>query len=1796
VSSDERKLADALRVSLKETERLRRRNRRLREAAEEPIAIVGMACRFPGGADSPRRLWDLVERGVDAISPFPTDRGWDLDSLYDPDPESSAPCYVREGGFIAAAAEFDAGFFGISPHDALSMDPQGRLLLETAWEALEDATIVPGSLKGSQTGVFAGSMVQDYSWVAGLTSSGISGQVAYTLGLEGPAMTIDTACSSSLVAIHLACSSLRQGECSLALAGGATVLATPGAFVFFSAQRGLAPDGRCKSFAESADGTGIAEGGGVLVLERLSEAERAGHEVLAVIRGSAVNQDGASNGLTAPNGPAQERVIRQALANARLEPRDVDAVEAHGTGTVLGDPIEAGALIAAYGQDREAPLRIGSIKSNIGHAQAAAGVAGVIKMTMALREGALPRTLHLEQPSSKVEWEAGKVELLTEQLAWEESERPRRAGISSFGATGTNAHLILEQAPAVEREGQPRQAPPGPLPLVLSAKSEPALRQAAARLRSHLEAHPELELADVAHSLVSTRTAFEQRAVVIGGERDDLLADLAKLTRGEQAAGIVEGSRRQGGRLACLFTGQGAQRLDMGRELHASQPAFAAAFDEACEALDPHLEIPLAEVVSGAGKAAAARLAHTSFAQPALFATEVALFRLLESHGLEPQLLAGHSIGELSAAHLAGVLSLEDAAALVAARGRLMGELPAGGAMLAVQASESEVAESIEGQGDEVAIAALNGPRSTVLSGAGEAIADLERRWREDGRKTKRLEVSHAFHSPLMEPMLDEFGRLARELRYAEPRIPIVSGVSGELLGAQQAIDPAYWVRQARAPVRFLDVVRTLRQQGAAALLELGPDAVLTAMAAECLAGDGDGPDDPPALAPTLRARQPESASFLAALATAHANGFRVEWGSHFGADPVRVPLPAYPFQRRRYWVGAEGGAIAQDLSAAGQSPAEHPLLGAAVPVAGRDEVLLTGRISPRSHPWLADHALAGIAVLPGAALVELALRAGSEVGMTTVEELDLRAPLLLPEEGAVQLQVVIEGAEDERRRIEISARPAEEAEGGEWTCHAEGVLGPQRQPAAEPLSSWPPEGAEAIEVGDFYERVARLGAEYGPAFRGLKAAWRRGGELFAEVALNDELALEGRRFRLHPALLDAAVHAGAIALGEDEGGAEGRPSVPFAWRGVSLAADGATSLRIRLAGAEDGGLTGFDEAGEAVLAIEAVEVRQLDLGSLRAASRSRLPLYRVEWVDAEPGDSATAAPAVLEVPGPGSGAGEVVAGARASVGLVLEALQERLTDAAESGPLCIQTNGAVAVAAGEAVDLAVAPVWGLVRAAQAEHPGRFALLDSDGADASLRAIPAALAAAGAEPQLALREGRLLAPRLGRHSLAGAADPPALDPQRTVMVTGGTGGLGALVARHLVAEQGAGRLLLLSRSGSRAEGAGELVAELRGLGAEVELRECDVSDREQLREQITAASPAMIVHTAGVLDDGVLASLEAASIDRVFAPKLDAAWHLHELTAELDEAPTLILFSSAAGVLGTPGQANYAAANAFLDALAAERRRAGLPAVSLAWGAWEPSAGMTGRLDGADLRRAERYGFAPLSADVGLQLFDAARGADEALLVPASFEPGGLRRLAAAGGLPPVLRSLVGAAADGTARRGSLSERLQGLSDAEREQTTLTLVRSHVAAVLGHASGDSVEPSASFSDLGFDSLAAVELRNRLSTVTGLDLPPTLVFDHPSSAAVTELLLAEAAAEPGSVQAGGEVAEMLAKLAASLPGIKADAEARELVGTRLRAALAEIADAEAGENEDAGGLASLSDEEIFELIDEELSTP
>ncbi|AWI32246.1 type I polyketide synthase [Streptomyces tirandamycinicus] len=1805
-------------------------------ADDDPIAIVAMSCRFPGGIRTPEQLWALLAAGGDAVAPFPADRGWDLEALYDADPERSGTSYVREGAFLQGVSEFDAAFFGINPREALAMDPQQRLLLETSWEAFERAGIDPKSLRGSKAGVFVGSNGQDYATLlrqvpetvegylgTGIAGSVASGRVAYTLGLEGPAVTVDTACSSSLVALHMAAQSLRSGECSLALAGGVTVMSTPEVFVEFSRQRGLAPDARVKAFAEAADGTGWGEGVGMLLLERLSDAERHGHPVLGIVRGTAVNQDGASNGLTAPNGPSQQRVIRQALANAGLTPDQVDAVEAHGTGTILGDPIEAQALIATYGQDRPAdrPLWLGSVKSNIGHTQAAAGVAGVIKMVMAMRHGLLPRTLHVDEPTTHVDWDAGAVTLLTEEQAWPGTDRPRRAGVSSFGVSGTNAHAIIEESPIALDQGRPAHS--GDVPWVISARTAEALRAQARQLREYVEQRPELDTAAVADTLVNGRALFEHRAVVVAETPDALTAALDALAQGEPSPHLVQGvAPDETGRTVLVFPGQGTQWAGMGAELLDAVPVFAESIARCEEALAPYVDWSLTEVLrSGAD------LDRVDVIQPVTWAVMVSLAAAWQELGVRPDAVVGHSQGEIAAAAVAGALTLEDAAKVVAVRARIIGEHLAGrGAMASIPQPVQAVEEHLT---TGVGIAAANGPNTTVVSGDKDAVEALVAQLQEQDVRARLIPVDYASHSAHVETIKAQLADALAGIQPHPADIPFFSTVDPGFLNTE-TLDAGYWYRNLRQTVHFHTAIQQLTESGHTTYIESSAHPVLTYSIEET--------EGAQTITGTLRRGEGTLTRLLTSAAHLHTHGHPVNWpitGGNHATD-----LPTYPFQHQRYWP-ASAAARSVDAESIGLGIAGHPLLGAAVELAGTDTHLFTGLLSLQSHPWLADHAVSGTVLLPGTGFLELALQAGHHVGCGTVEELTLEASLVLPEKGGVRIQLGLGETDDSgRRELNLHSRAQDAGDDEPWTLHATGTVAPTgAQQSPEPdadLAAWPPAGAEAITVADAYDRLAAQGVEYGPAFQGLRAAWRRGDEVFAEVALPDEESPEAKEYGLHPALLDAALQPLGLGVLLAEPG-EGLTRRPFAWSGVTLHAQGANAVRVRiaLAGEDAVSVAVADSVGRPVASVDVLTLRQVGTEQLAGAREARGDsLFRVEWAPVAVSRSGASAGRWAVV---GSGSGDStmdvyddLGSLAAAAAPVPELVFAPFPDTTDGTTADAGTADAVRQVTHRALDLVQAwladdrfaasrlvilagqgltgaPVWGLVRSAQVENPGRFVLVETDGGGEPDWETLAA-AAAGDEPQLRLHGTEVGAPRLAR-----AERPEEVEsgfaPEGTVLLTGASGGLARLLARHLVAERGVRNLLLTSRRGAAADGMPELVAELTGLGATVEVAACDVADREALAGLLASVPPerplTAVVHTAAVLDDGVAEALTPERVDRVLRPKVDGALNLHALTEDLDLS-AFVLFSSLSGTLGGAGLANYSAANAFLDALARHRHERGLPTVSLAWGLWEQRSGMAGRLSDVDLARMSRVGAAPMSADEGLALFDAATALGDAVVVPARLDVAELRAQAAAGVMAPLFRGVVrtsavrrtAAASGGRTEEAAsgIAGRLAGLARADQERMLLDLVREQVTAVLGHASPEEVRANRAFKDLGFDSLTSVELRNRLRSATGLRLTPTLVFDYPNPAALAQRLLDDLV--PQAQEDGPPLSAELERLEAAFLESALDDHARGKIAARLQALLWKWDDTrgtaiEAEGPAEDGEFDPVSDDEMFDLIDKEL---
>ncbi|MEU6679671.1 thioester reductase domain-containing protein [Streptomyces sp. NPDC046925] len=1749
--SNEDKLVDYLKRVTSDLQETRRRLAEREAADDEPVAIVGMACRYPGDVASPADLWNLVDRGTDAVTELPHDRGWDIEKIKE-------KSYSVEAGFVHDAPLFDPGFFGISPREAVAMDPQHRLLLETSWELFEHAGLDVTAFKGSRTGVFVGIVEESYLGLnapeefegylmTSKLSSVASGRISYTYGFEGPAVSLDTACSSSLVAMHSAIRSLRSGESTLAVAGGVTVSCDPGGLIDFAKQRGLAADGRCKSFAAAADGTAWSEGAGLVLLERLSDARRNGHRVLAVVRGSAVNQDGASNGLTAPNGPSQERVIREALGSAGLSYADVDAVEAHGTGTRLGDPIEAQALLATYGQQRRdgRPLYLGSLKSNIGHSVAAAGVGGVIKMVEAIRRGVLPKTLHVDAPTPEVDWDSGAVELLTEARPWPATGAPRRAAVSSFGVSGTNAHVVLEEVPE-EPAPEPVAAggsSPEVLPWVVSGRTAEGVQGQAARLLAAVEADPAPAPRDVAWSLVSSRAVFEDRAVVTGGSRDELVAGLGALARGESAPGVVKGTASgTAARPVFVLPGQGTQWAGMAVGLLDSSPVFAERMAECGRALAEFVDWDLEGVLRQTP--GAPTLERVDVVQPASWAVMVSLAALWRSYGVEPAAVVGHSQGEIAAACVAGALTLADGARVVALRSQAIAAgLAGGGGMVSVAQALEDVETRLARYPGRLEVAALNGPASVVVAGDPDALDELLAECGAAGVRARRIAVDYASHTWHVERIEDELARVLADVRPQPSEVPFFSTMTGTWLDTS-TMDAGYWYRNLRQTVRFHSAVESLAAEGFGTFIEVSAHPVLSMSVQEILES-ASRPDVPVVVAGTLRRDEGGLGRFLTSLAEVWVQGVDVDWtGALGGADVRRVDLPTYAFQRKRYWLDEQ--AVTGDAASLGLAGAGHAILGAAVPVADGDEVLLTGRLSRLTHPWLAGHTVLGSDVVPSSVFVELAVRAGDETGCTALDELTLAAPLVLPQTGGLQLQVRVGASDDTgRRTVTVSART--DAADTLWTVHASGFLSADATADETGIAEWPPPGAEDIALDDS-EAPGAPGT-----LPGVTAAWRSGDSLFAEVSIPEQLQAGCAYFGLHPALLDMAVQV--VRLAGDEQGSSAAP-IAADWRGVRLHATGAAALRVRIDRAADGfTLLAADRVGHPVLSAERVEPRALTAQTLNTSLKHGYDaLFETAWqplrgtradtgaprwgllgdrpgltLPGAPVFADTAAVAAAETPVDAvlldltrpheapSGA-DVPGFVRAAAHRMLALLQEWLAqERLAATRLVVATRGAMSPLGEGTADPQAAALWGLVRSAQSEAPGRIVLVDLDGDPRSVDALATVLASQ--EPQTAIRDGAVLVPRLRRVAPPAPPAPPATtgtgpdrnrwNPDGTVLVTGGTGSLGALFARRLVVEHGVARLLLVSRRGPDAPGADELRRELTGLGAEVEIAACDIVDRDALTD-LLAGVPADrpltgVIHTAGVLDDGLLQDQTPERLDTVMRPKVDAAWHLHELTRDLD-LTAFVLFSSVAGVIGGAGQSNYAAANVFLDALAEHRAAAGLAATSVAWGVWTQDSGMTGHLDEADLNRIARGGFRPIGQEQGQAMLDTALRLGTPATVGMPLDAATLRERPSQ--VPAVLRGLLRTPVRRTAQNvdngfDTLLGRLAGLDEKEQLSRVLDLVLAETATVLGHMNADGIRPKQRFSDLGFDSLTSVELRNQLSGTTGCRLPATVVFDRPT---------------------------------------------------------------------------------------------
>ena len=1737
--------------ALKAVEDLKARVRASEEGAIEPLAIVGAACRFPGDANSLDEYWELLEQGHDAVREIPAAR-WGTAQL----PVGAA---AWRAGLVNGLDLFDPRFFGISAREATTLDPQQRMVLEVAWQALEGGGQNTAKLAESQTGVFIGITGRDYGQIVrdagsdlldvytatGNANNAAAGRLSYFLGLQGPSISVDTACSSSLVAVHLACQSLRSGESRMAIAGGVNALLTADPFVCFSNWGMMAPDGRCKAFDAHADGFVRAEGCGMVVLKRLRDAVADGDHILALIRGSAVNQDGRSSGLTVPNGPAQEAVIRQALANGGVKPEEIDYVEAHGTGTSLGDPIEAHALAAVLGAGRsvERPLVVGSVKTNLGHLESASGVAGLIKVVLSLQHEHIPRHLHFQQMNPQIDWKGMAVEIPVEGRAWPKGEKVRRAGVSSFGFSGTNAHVIVEEAPAhaprVEGWERPEHI------LALSARSEKALGEVAEAYRRHLRETP-AAVADVCYTANAGRVHFAERLVVSGATAEELMRQLESGGRRARVAA------RTGVKAAWLFTGQGSQYPGMGRELYATQPVFRATMDRCAELLRNQLTEPLLEVLYG-GRGEL--LDETGYTQPALFALEYALAQMWRSWGLEPSVVLGHSVGEYVAACVAGIYGLEEGLNLIALRGRLMQGLPRGGAMAAVSAPEVLV-RKILARVSGVSVAAVNGPSSVVISGHETAVGEVERELGEAGIATQRLVVSHAFHSELMEQVAEEFGRQAAAVPMKAPRVTLISSVTGQALGREEAGSAEYWREQVREAVRFQAAMEELDRRRYAVYMELGPAPVMSGMGQNCVG------TEEVYWAPSLRKGRSEWQQILDSLGGLYLRGAEIDWaGFDAGYPRRRVPQPTYPFERQRYWIDASSAAATRRVENPRSSGA-HPLLGIRTEIAAAPDMLVWETdVSTETHPYLADHCIQGRAVFPAAAYMEIGFAVAREEfggGATFVDRVEFRVPLFVSTR-PIRLQISLSKRGTSEGEFRVFSRQAAKAE---WTLHAVGFAGvTAAAPENAPLPSGTRSGEAQLAAEEFYQRFSLMGNNWGPAFQGVQRAWIGNSESWTEIDIPDSVAGELASYLFHPAVSDACGHGLAAITDLAASARSGRGA--FVGEQVGRATVYAPPqpkmiAHARIRDCEDrnlliGDVTVFGEDGSVLTDLTGARLRYID-ESQQSPEPSHVMewFHRVVWQPAEIRPSAAPPPGnwllvsddlefrsalaseiaisghstvisdVQHLLSASENATGVIFGRAASVsdaaGLhqgcdelveLVRAIRNR-----RSCKLWIVTRRAQRVDIGGAGMVPwQAPFWGIGRTLAIEHPEIWGgLVDLDPANLpadSARALWKHLSNFDGEDQVAFRDGRRFAARLERASVK-AHDAVRLSAETSYLITGGLGGLGLAVAGWLV-ERGARNLILMSRTPLPAEeepGSDRIthsqrpildaIRTMQASGVKIESAAVDVGDENAVRafwqDRLKSGGPPIrgIVHAAGVLEHQLLVQTSTADLQRLFQAKVLGAWNLH-LLAAAEPLDFFVLFSSASSILSSPRLGGYAAANAFLDGLAEYRRSLDLPACAVNWGMWR-DAGMATRLERQAVDSLAQRGMGSISTAEGLIALEAALLSSFASVAVLPVDWRKWAKLYPESAASPLL---VGMQAGLAPARESVIE----LPVATRDDR-ISLLRRLLSSIAGFPE-DQIDLSVPITEYGLDSLMSLDFKNRLNRQLGLSIPMVRFLEGPS---------------------------------------------------------------------------------------------
>jgi acyl transferase domain-containing protein/acyl carrier protein len=1781
--------------------------------APEPIAIVGIGCRF-GGADSPAAFWDLLNSGRDVITEVPRDR-WNIDAHYDPDPDAAGKVASRWGSFIDGADRFDAHFFGIGTHEAARMDPHQRLLLEVAWEALEHGGINPQRLARSATGVFLGAYHSDFSQLAlsdadridlysgtGTANNVLAGRLSYFLDLRGPSLVVDTACSSGLVAVHLACQSLRNRECDMALAGGVTVLLTPLSLVMASRMGLVARDGRCKTFDARADGIVMGDGCGVVVLKRLSVAVAEGDHVLAVIRGVAVNQDGRTNGLTAPNVLSQQTLLRNALRDGGVEPDSVTCIEAHGTGTSLGDPIEIEALTHVVGQPRSDGSRcaIGSVKTNIGHVGAAAGLAGLIKMVLCLQHRRLVPHLNFTQLNPNITLDGTPFYIPQTSEPWH-AEGPRRAGVSAFGWSGTNAHAILEEAPAPvpvpETEARPRHL------LFLSAMKASSLDALAARYEQHLQAQPSLAVEDVCHTAAIGRAHLPHRLAVEGGSLDQIRERLSRFRSGERTPGIQTGEAPQRRpQPVFLFTGQGSQYVGMGRSLYRTQPTFRRELDRCDEILTPWLGRSIVSVMHDDQDTMS--IDDTAWTQPAIFALGWSLAALWRSWGVVPAAVMGHSVGELAAACVAGVFPLEDGLALVSARGRIVQALPLGGLMAAVFASEAQVAPVVARRAHALAIAALNGPEETVISGDPDAVHAAIDELTSAGLRTRRLTVSHAFHSPRMDPALDALEQAAASVRYSSPQIPFVSSVTGRLADEHELTTPAYWRRQLREPVRFADAIRVLHERGHRVFFEIGPRPTLSAMARRCL------PDDTGLWLSSLDKDKDDWEQMLNSLGAWYAHGGDVNVQA-FDADyrPRRVQLPTYPFQRDRYPLPVIAPSQVEQGAAERTAANGHPLLGARLRSPLLQDAVYECRLGMRHLSYLGDHRVYGSPLLPMTGYVEMVLAAAADAlgpEVDTLTDLILEAPMIFGEDEERIAQVLIRTDDAAHLSFQVFSRTVDGD--GTWTRHLAGGIerATDTARASIDIERLKADCTSLVPRDAFYQWLDAQGLHYGPGFRGLLEIRRGDGQALGQVRLPDILAGEAGRYRAHPALLDACDQIFAAALAEAEALApDSDIYLPLGVERIRiirpLPANVWSHCRVQTPHIDHGAETLTadiqiaDEHGGLVAEVHGLLLKRAPRGALAGAMRHAPNgwFHHLQWQTAPSVHASAPRPSawILVADTGGSAArlagrlaadgqtvvtvtlassfeqhdtqtfslraaaaedhrrfwqvmrdtyGDRIAGVvhMASLDLgaaagdtatwledqergcasALHLLQALVADGHREAPtVWLVTRGAQAVdAARRNAGAMQASLWGLGRTVALEYPAlRCTLIDLDPLADDDERLHAEIGGTGAEPQIAFRDGKRFVARIAARGPLPPSQtdsaPARVRPDRTYLITGGLSGIGLRTARWLV-DQGARHLVLVSRR-DVSDAANREIHAMEQAGAHVLAARADISHVSEVARVLddtrrTMPPLAGIVHSAGVIDDATLPQQHWDRFARVMAPKIGGALHLHTLTRDLP-LDFFVLFSSIAGCFGSPGQANYAAANACLDALAHQRHALGLPALSVNWGAWSET-GMAARLGDADRRRLADRGLSQMLPDQALQALGEALGTSAAQLLIVPIDWSMFLSQFTADTVPPIFSQMV-KRQPARSQTVEWAERIAAAAPAQRQDLLRGLVAAEAIKALGLDPAQPLDPQRSLYDIGLNSLIALDLSRAIAGRIGRTLPATMLFNYSTVEAIGRYL-------------------------------------------------------------------------------------